>query len=581
VYYAVTSYGVNCGVTTVAGLQEEGTPTSNGFILDLDATPACLTLESGLNLTPATPRSNASSFVDAEVVGGATLISNTTDAELEGSQAPIPLDGDGNLTGPVPPANAWSASVTVLQPTEIPADFEVRIVIDSIPVAFEWFGVVDADFTGGPGFDQTPAGDPRGRQVFFHLEDGEGNRLNTPAGPAQSTFFTDFIDFGPGASHEITSPALSVLLPSNPDIGPVASVQWTTAVGERATHDVRVGLALLEDSPLSGMVPASVAAHDFEVGLYGSVTYGTYRLTWGRAADGSLTLTEVYDETHDVPVDFVPDVGFEGWGFSAPVSLGPEEQLLLDGSEPTTAAGLFPFPTPLYEVFGGQNTSFALTQQAGPDWANLPIDPAIFDKLAPHASSWTGKFPQRGALVRNSPVYTCPAAGGSRGCGGAGASKQMVRLWLRTMWLQVALNQLPADGEVWYVTKANSVANAPRMPPPHTAIRLRLAGGSNELANADLQSIRVVPNPFIAANEITRGRGRQRVMFTNLPPQATIRIYTISGNLVRILEHTDGSGTTEWDVRTRFDLLVASGNYYFHVTTPDGRTHLGRFAVIN
>jgi hypothetical protein len=106
-------------------------------------------------------------------------------------------------------------------------------------------------------------------------------------------------------------------------------------------------------------------------------------------------------------------------------------------------------------------------------------------------------------------------------------------------------------------------------------------GASNVLADADLQEIKVVPNPFIGANEITRGRGRQRILFTNLPPQATIRIYTISGNLVRILEHGDGSGTTEWDVRTRFDLLVASGNYYYHVTTPDGRTHLGRFAVIN
>jgi hypothetical protein len=116
---------------------------------------------------------------------------------------------------------------------------------------------------------------------------------------------------------------------------------------------------------------------------------------------------------------------------------------------------------------------------------------------------------------------------------------------------------------------------------PGAKWRLSLSGGSNELANADLQQIRVVPNPFIAANEITRGEGRQRILFTNLPPQATIRIYTISGNLVRILEHGDGSGTEEWDVRTRFDLLVASGNYYYHVTTPDGRTHLGRFAVIN
>jgi hypothetical protein len=116
---------------------------------------------------------------------------------------------------------------------------------------------------------------------------------------------------------------------------------------------------------------------------------------------------------------------------------------------------------------------------------------------------------------------------------------------------------------------------------PGARWRLSLSGGSNDLANADLQAIAVVPNPFIAANEITRGQGRQAVLFTNLPPQATIRIYTISGNLVRILEHADGSGTEEWDVRTRFDLLVASGNYYYHVTTPDGRTHLGRFAVIN
>jgi hypothetical protein len=101
------------------------------------------------------------------------------------------------------------------------------------------------------------------------------------------------------------------------------------------------------------------------------------------------------------------------------------------------------------------------------------------------------------------------------------------------------------------------------------------------LADADLRKISVVPNPFIAANEIMRGRGLQRILFTNLPPVATIRIYTISGNLVRILEHGDGTGTEEFDVRTRWDLLLASGLYYYHVTTPDEREHLGRFAVIN
>jgi hypothetical protein len=117
---------------------------------------------------------------------------------------------------------------------------------------------------------------------------------------------------------------------------------------------------------------------------------------------------------------------------------------------------------------------------------------------------------------------------------------------------------------------------------PGARWRLSLTGGTiGDIATADLSQITVVPNPFIAVNEITRGRGLQRMLFTKLPPEATIRIYTISGNLVRILEHTDGSGTEEFDVRTRFDLLLASGLYYFHVTTPDGRQHLGRFAVVN
>jgi hypothetical protein len=161
------------------------------------------------------------------------------------------------------------------------------------------------------------------------------------------------------------------------------------------------------------------------------------------------------------------------------------------------------------------------------------------------------------------------------------------RLKLGGQWVNLVFNSLPADGETWlfrFPAGINSTTinvNSPRPPTPGTAVRVPIAGGSNILAAADLQQIKVVPNPFIAANEITRGRGRQRILFTNLPTQATIRIYTISGNLVRILEHGDGSGTEEWDVRTRFDLLVASGNYYYHVTTPDGRTHLGRFAVIN
>jgi hypothetical protein len=69
----------------------------------------------------------------------------------------------------------------------------------------------------------------------------------------------------------------------------------------------------------------------------------------------------------------------------------------------------------------------------------------------------------------------------------------------------------------------------------------------------------------------------------NLPPSATIRIYTVSGLLVDVLNHNDpsGGGLTTWDLKNRSGQFVASGVYFFHVSTPDGQEHIGRFTVIN
>jgi len=193
----------------------------------------------------------------------------------------------------------------------------------------------------------------------------------------------------------------------------------------------------------------------------------------------------------------------------------------------------------------------------------------VFAKLAPFAGVYAA-LPdhQPGALAETAALVNVDG-------------QQGTRLYIAGHWLDLVFSSLPADGEGWLVRLPNAAANTARPPVPGQTLQVALSGGTNDPAAADLSAIRVVPNPFVAANEITRGNGLQRILFTNLPPQATIRIYTISGNLVRVLEHADGSGTEEWDVRTRFDLLVASGNYYFHVTTPDGRTHLGRFAVVN
>ncbi len=86
-----------------------------------------------------------------------------------------------------------------------------------------------------------------------------------------------------------------------------------------------------------------------------------------------------------------------------------------------------------------------------------------------------------------------------------------------------------------------------------------------------LDQIRIVPNPYnIKARDIQFGRdaGADRLMFYNIPPFCTIRIYTERGDLIRVLEHNDGSGDEAWNSLTSSRQVVVSGLYiaYIEVT---------------
>jgi hypothetical protein len=152
----------------------------------------------------------------------------------------------------------------------------------------------------------------------------------------------------------------------------------------------------------------------------------------------------------------------------------------------------------------------------------------------------------------------------------------------------VGVTRRPAEGDVWtlqqrsyYATAEGDTVPGSRPLVEESVYRVTLTEGGQELGEIDLSKIKVVPNPYLATARFEFGPDNRQMQFVNLPSECTIRIYTISGNLVRILEHTaDEGGTEVYDLRTRYDLELASGNYYYHVTTPDGRTHLGRFAVI-
>ena len=111
---------------------------------------------------------------------------------------------------------------------------------------------------------------------------------------------------------------------------------------------------------------------------------------------------------------------------------------------------------------------------------------------------------------------------------------------------------------------------------------------SQSLAKQDLDDIRVVPNPYIAAetweprNTYTSGRGPREIHFINLPAQCTIRIFNVSGVLVRKMEHDSPyeNGTEIWDVLSDENFEISYGIYVYHVDAPGVGQKTGTFAII-
>jgi len=102
-------------------------------------------------------------------------------------------------------------------------------------------------------------------------------------------------------------------------------------------------------------------------------------------------------------------------------------------------------------------------------------------------------------------------------------------------------------------------------------------------ASFDLDLVHTVPDPYLGTSQLDRSPTSKQLQFVNLPPQATIRIYTLTGVLVEQLDHDDvtGGGLETWDLRNRNNQFVASGVYFYHVATPAGDERVGKFTIVN
>jgi hypothetical protein len=112
---------------------------------------------------------------------------------------------------------------------------------------------------------------------------------------------------------------------------------------------------------------------------------------------------------------------------------------------------------------------------------------------------------------------------------------------------------------------------------------------SDELATSKLDNVFVVPNPYVGTNDIEptnklpgQNRGERRIYFENLPMKCTIRIFTLSGELVTTLEHDSGidNGREFWNLLNRDGFSVAYGLYIAHIDAPGVGEKLIKFAII-
>jgi hypothetical protein len=271
----------------------------------------------------------------------------------------------------------------------------------------------------------------------------------------------------------------------------------------------------------------------------------------------------VTDRTHGVSIPFSPYIDDVSWGFVPPGVNATTYQ-----TELGRAWGI----NSLYNPHPGAGNKNAKSTRSTMLVQSLPAD------NTENCALWVG-----GQLIHLLNVSSMPANGTS-------------------MVLRTAFGNWDGDGN-W--TQYHDI------PMPGDRWKFTISPMSIEAEDADLSKIKVVPNPYMASSFLDLAINNRRIEFVNLPDNCTIRIYTLKGNLVNVLNHIGASrqgwgnytdwdrlspgtsapaeytgydnhgGTEPWNLRNRWGQIIASGLYFFHVTDTRGETYTGKFYVVN
>jgi hypothetical protein len=143
---------------------------------------------------------------------------------------------------------------------------------------------------------------------------------------------------------------------------------------------------------------------------------------------------------------------------------------------------------------------------------------------------------------------------------------------------------LPTDGDVLFIGTSRPFDNRDEY-----LLTTRSGRMDTEVAASGLDKVYVVPNPYVGYNVIEpntrlsgQNRGERRIYFENLPPQCTIRIFTLNGDLVQTIQRDAGvtAGHEFWNLLNRDGFSVAYGVYFAHIDAPGIGEKIIKFAII-
>ena len=102
------------------------------------------------------------------------------------------------------------------------------------------------------------------------------------------------------------------------------------------------------------------------------------------------------------------------------------------------------------------------------------------------------------------------------------------------------------------------------------------------LTKKDVEKINVFPNPYFGFHYRETAANNKYVTFSHLPDNAVIRIFDLSGVLVKTINHVSTSGQFDtWNLQNDYSYPVASGIYIVYIDMPDlGTTKILKLAVI-